>query len=275
MAADSTIFYPGWPIFELADIDAVTYEVSGFEAYHLFDGRLTTRFAKISSQDPVNIDLDLNKTDLPSATYAFGMFIFNYTVDHSNSDTSEFQVYHSDDGSTWGTAIIDENITDSGEPIHLFEIASAVALKRYLRFTLSTFNSTMYVGQILAGRKITVAAGPEIESTETIEYFNTTPAGSGPRSGQHATAVMRDGVKTYSRSYVGTSTVTDDIELLYEWARGGRAPLVAVDSLNGTEGTPHIVRLGNRYAPVPLASGVYKVPLVMQDLPYFTDGYIY
>lgn len=273
MAVDSTNYYAGFNVWELAELESITYEHSSYPAAHLIDGSLKTRTIKPLSTNPLDIVYDLNKTDLTSAIYGAGFFISNYTTDHSNSGSATFSVAFSSDNSSYDAAVISQAITSTLTPVRIFDVSVAVAPKRYVKFTFTGGNTNMYIGQLFLGRKISLGA-PELEGTEPKDYYNIIAGGRGPASGRRSTAMLRDGVQSYNRIYVLSSLT--NFNLLFDEARGTRELIVMQDVVNSTNQTPVVVKLtADRYEPVRLGSGIYKVQLPLQAEPYFTPGYVY
>ena len=275
MAVDETNLYAQWLVWELAEIVSITNEYSDWPAYHLIDGSLKSAWAHLAADANQEIVYDLNKTDLATGIYGGGFFIKDYETDHSNSATATFTVEFSNDDISYDAAVIDESISADAVPVQIFD-TSSITPKRYIRFTFKDISPNIEISQLFFGRKITLGSGPQLESLEPKTYYNQIGTGRGPQSGQQVTAVVRDGVQSYLRTYIGTSTLFDNIELAYDISAGRRGLIVMVDELNSVSADPIVVRISSDVMTSErLSSGIYKIQLPIIAVPFYTDGYNY
>lgn len=277
MGIDKSIYYAEWLVFELADFDSVTDEYATYPARHLNDGSIKTGWAHITSDGDQQIVFDLNKTDLPSATYAAGCFVVDYETDHSNSGTEKFQLEFSSDGSSWDAAVIDGDFSSGGSPVELWETSGAVTPKRYVRFTIGGLGANIQIAHLFLARKIEIDLSPQLDShRRKKQFYNARGRGRGPLSGERVTAIVRDGCRQHKRTYIAaTDAIYDDLELLYDWTRGSRSLLVVVDYEGAVAGDAWVARLNDTFEAIPIGSGLYKVPIILDEVPYLTDGYFY
>ena len=91
-----TEFYCDGGLMDIADIDSVTSEATGYPKEHLLDGSLITCWRPTTTADQ-HIIIDLNY--IPGLTdYVIGFFMRNYLTDMG---TGIFVIYLSSNGSSW------------------------------------------------------------------------------------------------------------------------------------------------------------------------------
>lgn len=269
---DNTIFYPQHLIFELADIDSATSEATGYDAFRLLDSSLMTYWKPTSTAEQVII-IDTNKTDHDTSIYGGGFFCHNYATDHSAGD---FVVYHSDDGATWGTAIISQDISDTAYPVQIFQTAS-IALKRYLKFVFTSMSTTIEISRLFFGKKIEIGIGPQYPEDKATKYHNLGQSKGGSDAEDRVLAIHRDGFLNEVLTYAAVnSTVYGYFEDLYDHCRGTRGIFVIKHYVGGSWESPEVVRLmTDTFTASAIAYQIYNIAIELKRIPYLTDGYDY
>lgn len=265
MSVDTTTYYPPLDKIELLDIDSATSEATGYPKEHLLDGSLKTAWKPTTTGDQ-EIIIDRNQLALPSAVYAFGFFIRNYTTDHSNGGTAKFKVYHSTTSGSWGTAIIDQAISAAAVPCRIHETAE-LALNRYIRITFTTLNTTLEISRLFLAEKQAITQGPElpydvdnaflnIHQGDGAEDYPVTPKNYLPVAKATRKYTMVTAVK-YAALYAA-----------FNRAGGGRHMIVVVDSLSGSAGSPYVAKIKDLLSDHLKDHDLYDMTVTLQAQAY-------
>jgi len=261
MALDSTIFYVMDKLISLADIDSATSEATGFIKAHLLDGALGTAWKPTSTGDQ-EIVIDLNQS-FSSDYYAFGFFIKNYLTDHS---AGTFKVYHSTNGSTWGTAIISQSIGSDLEPVRIFDVASAGVLNRYLKITFTGMATTIEVSHLFICRKATLSQGPQFPIKTGYKFVTDLV---GEVGAYRAHARYRNSLLSETRTYNFISSTNFNIlKGVFDDAGGDRSLIVIRDSLGGVLQDGVVVRIDNDFQYSIVDYDLYDVSINIQQVHY-------
>lgn len=265
MSVDTTIYYTPIDLIELLDIDSATSEATGYPKEHLLDGKLKTAWKPTTTGDQ-EIVIDLQAA-LPSAVYAFGYFIRNYTTDHSNSNTAKFKVYHSTDGVTWGSAIIDQVISSAATPCRIHEVAAAGVLNRYLKITFTTLNTTLEISHLFLCEKQSISRGPQRPGSIDNAFLNVHQGDDAEDSPVVAKNYLP--VKKITRKYtVLSSTEYAALYAVFNRAGGGRHLIVVVDYLSGSGGTPYVAKIKDMLTETDTDHDLYDMTITLQTQAY-------
>ena len=261
-AIDSTTFYVMGSLINLADIDSVTSEAAGHPMEHLLDGNLVTSW-KPTSTARQDIIIDLNQS-FASSNYAFGIFVRNYTTDHS---AGTFTVYHSTDGVTWGSAILTHALSSTAKPIQIWALAAPQTLNRYLKITFTGMTTTIEVAALFILEVLTISKGPQVPFQSSVMYFNY---GAAQDDATEAVSAKNDlSLEPHTRKYVCVDQTTlESFKAVFDKSYGARYPVVIKDTLNSTDYDPYVARLSNSFSSNMIDYQIYEIEFPVRPMHY-------